>query len=204
MRAAVYYGNRDIRIEERATPRAGAGELIFRVMASGVCGSDVMEWYRLAKAPVVLGHEVAGVVEEVGTGLAGFAAGDRIVTTHHVPCDACRYCRAGHHPVCETLRTTHFDPGGFAELVRLPAPHVARGTFAVPEHVSFEEASFVEPLACVVRGQRVAGGVEGKTVAVLGAGMSGLLHVGWARARGASRVLAVSYTHLTLPTNREV
>ena len=190
MRAAVYYGNRDIRVEERPAPHAGAGELVFRVMASGVCGSDVMEWYRLAKAPVVLGHEVAGVVEEVGAGLAGFASGDRIVTTHHVPCDACRYCLAGHHPVCEMLRTTHFDPGGFAELIRLPAPHVARGTFAVPEHVSFEEASFVEPLACVVRGQRVAGGVEGKAVAVLGAGMSGLLHVAWAKAHGASRLLA--------------
>ncbi|HZN55947.1 MAG TPA: alcohol dehydrogenase catalytic domain-containing protein [Candidatus Polarisedimenticolaceae bacterium] len=190
MRAAVYYGNRDIRIEDRPAPRAGAGELVFRVMASGVCGSDVLEWYRLAKAPVVLGHEVSGVVEEVGAGLAGFAAGDRIVTTHHVPCDACRYCRAGQHPVCRMLRTTHFDPGGFAELIRLPPPHVARGTFAVPAHVSFEEASFVEPLACVVRGQRVAGGAAGKTVAVLGSGMSGLLHLAWAKAQGATRLLA--------------
>lgn len=190
MRAAVYYGNRDIRVEERALPVAGPGELVFRVMASGVCGSDVLEWYRLAKAPVVLGHEVAGEVVAVGAGLAGFAPGDRIVTTHHVPCDECRYCLAGQHPVCDTLRTTHFDPGGFAENVRLPAANVARGTFAIPGHVTFDEASFVEPLACVARGQRVAGGVAGKTVAVIGSGISGLLHVLWAKAGGAARIIA--------------
>jgi L-iditol 2-dehydrogenase len=190
MKVAVYYGNRDLRVEERPLPVAGPGELVFRVMASGVCGSDVMEWYRLAKAPVVLGHEVAGEVVEVGAGLAGFAAGDRIVTTHHVPCNECRYCLAGQHPVCDTLRKTNFDPGGFAEFVRLPAANVLRGTFAVPDHVTYEEASFVEPLACVVRGQRVAGGVAGKTVAVLGSGISGLLHILWAKALGAARILA--------------
>jgi L-iditol 2-dehydrogenase len=190
MRVAVYHGNRDLRVEERERPQAGPGELVFRVMASGVCGSDVLEWYRLAKAPVVLGHEVAGEVVEVGAGLAGFTRGDRIVTTHHVPCNECRYCVAGQHPVCETLRNTSFDPGGFAELVRLPAANVAKGTFAIPDHVSFEEASFVEPLACVGRGQRVAGGVMGKTVAVLGSGISGLLHILWARAHGAARILA--------------
>jgi L-iditol 2-dehydrogenase len=190
MRAAVYYSNRDVRVEERPAPAAGPGELVFRVMASGVCGSDVMEWYRLAKAPVVLGHEVAGEVVEIGRGLAGFATGDRIVTTHHVPCNECRYCRSGQHPVCDTLRRTSFDPGGFAELVRLPAANVARGTFALPDHVTYDEASFVEPLACVARGQRVAGGVVGKTVAVLGSGIAGLLHILWAKAHGAARIVA--------------
>lgn len=190
MKVAVYRSNRDVRVEERPLPTAGPGELVFRVMASGVCGSDVMEWYRLPKAPTVLGHEVAGEVVQIGTGLAGFAPGDRIVATHHVPCNDCRYCRADRHPVCETLRTTSFDPGGFAEFVRLPAANVARGTFVVPPDVSYEDASFVEPLACVARGQRVAGGVVGKTVAVLGSGMSGLLHILWARAHGADRVVA--------------
>jgi len=190
MRVAVYHGNRDLRLEERPRPAAGPGELVFRVFASGVCGSDVLEWYRLAKAPLVLGHEVAGEVVEVGTGLAGFAAGDRIVTTHHVPCNECRYCRAGQHPVCDMLRTTHFDPGGFSEYVRLPAVNVSRGTFAIPDHVSYEEASFVEPLACVARGQRVAGGVAGRTVAVFGSGISGLLHILWAKAHGAARIVA--------------
>jgi L-iditol 2-dehydrogenase len=190
MRAAVYYANTDVRVEERPAPQAGPGELVLRVMASGVCGSDVMEWYRRPKAPAVLGHEISGEVLEVGTGLAGFLPGDRVVATHHVPCNECRYCRAGQHPVCETLRTTRFDPGGFAERVRLPAANVARGTFVVPAHVSFEEASFVEPLACVARGQRVAGSAAGKTVAVFGSGLSGLLHVMWAEAHGAERTIA--------------
>lgn len=189
MRAAVYYSNRDVRVEDRPRPTAGPGELVFRVMASGVCGSDVMEWYRLAKAPLVLGHEVSGEVVDIGAGLAGFVAGDRIVTTHHVPCNECRYCRSGQHSVCETLRTTRFDPGGFAEFVRLPAINVARGTLALPDHVTYEDASFVEPLACAVRGQRIAGGVEGKTVAVLGSGISGLLHILWAKASGATKIV---------------
>jgi L-iditol 2-dehydrogenase len=163
-----------------------------------------MEWYRLPKAPLVLGHEVAGEVVEVGGGLAGFVPGDRIVATHHVPCDACRYCRAGQHPVCETLRTTSFDPGGLAEFVRLPAPNVARGTLVVPPQVSFEAAAFVEPLACVVRGERVAGGAAGKTVLVLGAGTSGALHLLWAKSRGAARLIATDVHPYRLAAARRV
>ncbi len=190
MRAAVYYNNRDIRVEERPRPAAGPGEIVMRVRASGVCGSDVMEWYRLPKAPLVLGHEVAGEVAEVGEGVTRFRAGDRIVATHHVPCNACRYCVADDHPYCETLRKTRFDPGGFAELVRLPAINVDRGTFLLPEGVSFDEASFVEPLACVVRGLRVARFEAGQSVAVLGAGISGALFLQTARALGAGPLVA--------------
>ena len=190
MRVAVYHSNRDIRIEERPRPAAGAGELLLRVEASGICGSDLMEWYRRPKAPTVLGHEVAGVVEETGEGTAGFAAGDRVVATHHVPCDACRYCNSGSHSVCETLRTTCFDPGGFAELVRLPRVNVERGTFALPDGVSFEEGSFAEPLACVVRAQCLAGVAAGDSVAVLGSGVSGVLQIQYARVLGAARIFA--------------
>jgi len=114
MRVAVYYNNRDIRLEERPRPEIGPGELLVRIEASGICGSDIMEWYRLPKAPIVLGHEVSGVVEEVGDGVEGFAVGDRVVTTHHVPCNTCRYCLTDRHSVCDTLKATHFDPGGFS------------------------------------------------------------------------------------------
>jgi L-iditol 2-dehydrogenase len=190
VRVAVYYGNNDVRIEDRPRPAAGPGELLLRVEASGICGSDVMEWYRAPKAPLVLGHEVAGVVEETGEGCTAFRRGDRVVATHHVPCNRCRYCLTDRHSVCETLHSTTFDPGGFSELVRLSAIHVDRGVLRLPDEVGFEEGSFVEPLACVVRGQRIAGVRAGDTVAVLGSGISGILHVQLARALGASRIFA--------------
>jgi L-iditol 2-dehydrogenase len=190
LKAAVYYSNRDLRIEERPVPEIGPGEILMRIEASGVCGSDVMEWYRLPKAPIVLGHEVAGVVEKAGKIVDRFRPGDRIVTTHHVPCNSCRYCSTGRHAVCETLRSTSFDPGGFAEHVRLPAVNVERGTFVLPENVSFEEATFVEPLACVIRALRLSGLKSGDRVAVLGSGISGILMIQMARVLEAGPVLA--------------
>jgi L-iditol 2-dehydrogenase len=190
VRVAVYHGNDDVRLEERPRPTIGAGELLLRVKASGICGSDVMEWYRKPRAPIVLGHEVAGVVEEVGEGVVDFRVGDRIVTTHHVPCNRCRYCLTDRHSVCETLSQTTFDPGGFAEFVRLPSINVERGTFRLPDAVSFEEGSFVEPLACVVRAQRIAGLRSGDSVAILGSGISGILQLLLARATGAGRIIA--------------
>ena len=179
-------------------PEIGPGELLLRVEASGICGSDVMEWYRVPRAPLVLGHEVAGVVERVGRGVSAFAVGDRIATTHHVPCMDCVYCNSDRHSVCETLLTTHFDPGGFAEFVRLPEINVQRGTFELPHSVDFAAGTFVEPLACVVRGQRLAGVRAGDTVLVLGSGISGLLHVQLARASGAARVLATDVSDYRL------
>ena len=190
MRVAVYYNNRDIRLEEWPRPEIGPGELLVRCEASGICGSDIMEWYRLPKAPIVLGHEISGVVEEAGAGVEGFAVGDRVVTTHHVPCNTCRYCLTGRHSVCDTLKATHFDPGGFSELVRLPAINVDRGTFKLPDQVSFEEASFVEPLACAVRALRIARLEPGQSVAVLGSGISGVLFIQLARALGAGPIIA--------------
>lgn len=190
MRVAVYHANDDLRIEDRPRPSPAAGELLLRVEASGICGSDVLEWYRKPRAPLVLGHEVAGVVEEVGAGVAEFQVGDRVVATHHVPCDDCRFCRSDRHSVCPTLHRTNFDPGGFAQWLRLPRINVQRGTFRLPDHVGFDEASFVEPLACVIRGQRLAGLRAGDSVAVLGAGISGALHLLWARHAGCGRVVA--------------
>jgi L-iditol 2-dehydrogenase len=190
MRVAVYHSNQDVRIEERDRPRIGPGEILLRIEASGICGSDVFEAYRRPRAPSILGHEVTGVVVETGAEVAPFRPGDRVVATHHVPCFECSRCRAGHPSTCEMLRTTHFDPGGFAEFARVPAPQVRRGMLALPDEVSFEEGSFVEPLACVVQGQRFASVTAAHSVAVIGSGLSGLLHVRLARATGA-RVLAV-------------
>lgn len=187
----MYYSNNDVRLEEIRVPEIGNGEMLLKVMASGICGSDVMEWYRRDKVPLVLGHEVAGVVVEAGQGVEKFRMGDRVAATHHVPCNTCHYCLNGNHTVCDTLlRGTHFDPGGFAEYVRIPAINVDRGVFPVPDSVSFEDASFMEPLACVLRGQRKANMRPGQTVLVLGCGIAGLLHVALARAMGAGLVLA--------------
>lgn len=190
MRVAMYYSNKDVRLEEMPRPRIGPGELLVRVEAGGICGSDVMEWYRRHKVPLVLGHEIGGEIVEAGDGVEKYKVGDRISASHHVPCNACHYCQNGHETVCETLRKTNFDPGGFAEYFRLPAINVDRGVYLLPDEVSFEEATFIEPVACVMRGQRLAGLVPGQTVLVIGSGISGLLHVHVADALGATRVIA--------------
>jgi len=190
MRVAMYYSNRDVRLEEMPVPQIGPGEVLMRVEASGICGTDLLEWYRLHKAPLVLGHEVAGVVAAVGKGVKNHKAGERICAAHHVPCNTCHYCLSGHHTVCDTLRQTNFDPGGFAEYLRLPSINVEQGIFALPDEVSFEEATFVEPLACVLRGQRLARLQPGQTVLVIGSGVAGLLHIQLARNSGAGCIVA--------------
>lgn len=189
MRVAMYYNNRDVRVEEMPRPAIGPGELLVRIRASGICGTDVMEWYRAQKAPLVLGHEIAGEVAGVGDGVERYRVGDRVFVSHHVPCGRCRYCLSGHHSVCDTLRQTRFDPGGFAEYVRVPRINVDLGTFLLPDGMSFEDGSFIEPLGCVVRGQKWARMQPGHTVLVIGSGISGLLHVQVARVRGAGRVV---------------
>lgn len=173
-----------------------------RVEASGICGSDVMEWYRRDKIPLVLGHEVSGVIVELGDKVKKFKVGDRVVATHHVPCHRCRYCLDGHPTVCETLRRTHFDPGGFAQWIRLPALNVELGTFRVPQNVSFEEATFVEPLGCVLRGQRLAGVKKEKTVLVIGSGSAGLLHVKFARYLKVKKIIATDIDRYRLKAAR--
>jgi L-iditol 2-dehydrogenase len=133
---------------------------------------------------------VAGVIESVGPGVENVRPGDRVVASHHVPCMTCRRCLAGNDTVCETLRTTSFDPGGFAEFVRLPTINVDRGVYPIPDGMSFEVASFAEPLACAVSAQRLAAMRPGHSVLVLGAGLAGLMHVAAAPASGAGFVAA--------------
>lgn len=198
MRVAMYYNNRDVRLEELPVPRIAAGELLIRTRASGICGSDLMEWYRIKKAPLVLGHEITGEVVEAGEGVKTFKIGDRVFSSHHVPCGKCRYCLAGHQSVCDLLRTTHFDPGGFAEYIRVPKINVDLGTLRIPDSMTFDEGSFIEPLACVVRAQRFARLAAGQTVLVIGSGISGLLHIQLARARGLARIIATDISDYRL------
>jgi L-iditol 2-dehydrogenase len=199
----MYYSNRDVRLEEMPVPQIGSGEVLMRVEASGICGTDLLEWYRRHKAPLVLGHEVAGVVAAVGKGVKHHKVGDRICAAHHVPCNTCHYCLGGHHTVCDTLRQTNFDPGGFAEFVRLPRINVEQGIFPLSEEVSFGEATFVEPLACVLRGQRLARLQPGQSVLVIGGGVAGLLHIQLARASDASYIIATDIVDYRLETARK-
>ena len=198
MRVAVYHSNADVRLEERPVPSIGPAEILVRIRASGICGSDVMEWYRVPKAPLVLGHEVAGDVVEVGAEVEHLAVGQRVVVSHHVPCNTCALCLAGAHTACHTLHTTNFDPGGFSEYVRVPALQTERGVLVLPDGVSYEDGTFVEPLGCVVRAQEHAGVRPGATVLVVGAGISGLLHIRLALALGAGRVVATDVSEYRL------
>ncbi len=203
MRVAMYYNNRDVRIEEAPRPKIGPDEILVKIHASGVCGSDVMEWYRLAKAPLVLGHEIAGEIAEVGANVGEWNVGDRVFVTHHVPCNMCRYCLDDHHACCDLLSSTTFDPGGFAEFVRVPAINVRNGTYALPDSMTYEEGSFIEPLACVYRAQHNAGWKPGRRVLVIGSGIAGIMHIHLARMTGASRIIAADINPRRLESARD-
>ena len=198
MRVGVYYNNKDVRIEERRIPKINDDELLVKVMASGICGTDVLEWYRIKKAPLVLGHEISGVIAQSGKTVKNFKVGDRVMVSHHVPCMKCHYCLAGHHTACETLHKTNFDPGGFSEYIRIPKLNVELGTFKLPDNVSFDEGTFIEPLGTVVRAQRLTNLKENDAVMVIGSGMSGLMHVKLAKARGVKKIIATDLNEYRL------
>lgn len=200
----MYYNNRDIRIEEMPLPKISQNELLVKVIASGICGSDVMEWYRIKKAPLVLGHEVTGEIVKVGKNIKQYKIGNRVFVSHHVPCNTCRYCLAGNHTVCETLHTTNFYPGGFSEYIRVPAINVDRGIFLLPKDLSFEEGTFIEPLACVLRAQRMVNFLPYQSMLILGAGISGLLHLLTARALGVSRIFITDINDYRLNLAKEL
>lgn len=198
MRVAVYYNNSDVRLEETPVPEINSSELLVKVMASGICGSDVMEWYRVKKAPIVLGHEIVGEVIETGSDVKKYKKGDRVFVSHHVPCNTCHYCLNGYHTACDTLHKTNYDPGGFSEYLRVPEINVDRGVYVLPDEMSYDEGTFIEPLACVLRGQRLSALKSGQTVLVIGSGISGLLHIEVARALGAGRVFATDISEYRL------
>ncbi len=188
MLVAMYYNNKDVRIQEMAKPTINADEFLLKVMASGICGSDVTEWYRVPKAPKVLGHEATGVIDEVGKNVTKFKVGDRVFVSHHVPCNNCRYCLRGHHTACETLHTTNYFPGGFSQYIQVPKINVDQGVYRLPRDMPFEVGTFIEPLACAVRGQRLSSVREDDSVLIIGGGLAGVLHAQLARAKGVQNV----------------
>ncbi|MFH1093749.1 MAG: alcohol dehydrogenase catalytic domain-containing protein [Candidatus Omnitrophota bacterium] len=200
MLVAVYHNNNDIRLEDRPVPELGEGELLVKVMASGICGTDIMEWYRLKKGPRVLGHEIAGYV--INSKSERFKKGERVFVSHHVPCNSCKYCLAGHHTACDALHAGNFEPGGFSEFIRAPKENVDYGTYILPDNVTYEEGTMIEPLACVIRGQHVIDVQKDQTVLVLGSGISGLMNIQLAKLKGA-RVIATDIDAYRLRKARE-
>lgn len=199
MKIGMYYNNKDIRVQEMPVPDIGPKDILVKVMACGICGSDIMEWYRIKKAPLVLGHELAGKVEKAGREVIKFKPGDRIFSTHHVPCGECRYCMNGHETACETFQTkNNFTPGGFSEYVRISGRSLDTGTFQLSDALSYEQGSFVEPLGTVVRGIRTLGLKYTDTLLVLGSGIAGLLHIKLAKTLGAERIIATDINEFRL------
>jgi L-iditol 2-dehydrogenase len=192
MVAAVLYGREDVRIEHVPVPRAEAGELIVRVSAALTCGTDLKVFRRgyhakMIQPPALFGHEVAGVVAEIGEGVTNFATGDRVVPINSAPCGKCYFCKRAQENLCEDLL---FNNGAYAEYIRIPARIVARNTLLVPEFVSLEHAALAEPLACALHGLEDSNPHSGDTVAVIGGGPLGLmiLHVA---ALAGCKVIAV-------------
>ncbi|HXH11361.1 MAG TPA: alcohol dehydrogenase catalytic domain-containing protein [Alphaproteobacteria bacterium] len=176
MKAAVAYGGETIRIEELPLPSPGVGELVVRVRACGLCGSDLAKmFHNKLVAPTVLGHEIAGEVTQAGIGVTRFKEGDRVVVAHHVPCFGCHYCRHGNFSMCRSFKQSNLHPGGFAEAVLVPATHVNFTTLPLPDHLSFEQASFTEPLACCLRSLRRWSLQPADVVLLVGLGAMGLL-----------------------------
>ncbi len=204
MKVAMYYNNNDVRIEEMPIPKINDNELLVKVQACGICGSDVMEWYRLKKAPRVLGHEMSGDIVKVGKNIKKFKVGDRIFVSHHIPCNTCKYCQNDQHTICDTLHSTNFDPGGFAQFLRVPEINVDCGVFFLPKELSYEEGAFIEPLACVVRGLRSAGIKSGQNVLVIGSGVAGLLNIKLAKAMGANRIFTTDINDFRLKKAKEI
>lgn len=204
MNVAMYYNNNDVRIEEMPVPKIDDNELLVKVIASGICGSDVMEWYRIKKAPRVLGHEIAGDIVKVGKKVKKYHVGDRVFVSHHVPCNQCHFCENEQYTLCNTLHSTNFDPGGFAEYVRIPKINVEKGVFLLPKKLTYEEGAFIEPLACVIRGFKIAGMKKGQSVLILGSGISGLLHIKLAKAYGASKIFATDINKFRLDVAKKV
>jgi L-iditol 2-dehydrogenase len=193
MRAGVYRGKGQVVVETLPIPEIGEGELLFRVAACGICGTDIKKIHHgFVAAPQVLGHELAGTVVKVGRGVTKFKVGDRVVSFHHIPCGDCFYCEHKLFSQCAGYKKTGLtaglgDPngGGFGEYVRAMPWIVERGMIALPDDVSFEEATFVEPVNTCLKAVRKARVAKGETVLVIGQGPIGMLLMILAKYEGA-------------------
>ncbi|MCS7209995.1 MAG: alcohol dehydrogenase catalytic domain-containing protein [Fimbriimonadales bacterium] len=181
----------EYRWENFELPPLQAGEALIRLRACGLCTGEIMDWYTLRKAPFVPGHELVGEVVALGAGVQAVQVGDRVVVHHHAPCLQCDVCKRGAFVHCPTWRATKLFPGGLSEYFIAPAEIVKVDVLRVPDAVCDERAVFTEPLACVIRSLRRAGLRRGDTLAIIGMGVMGLLHLLLGQAWGARQILAI-------------
>ena len=190
MRVARLYDLDDIRIEEQTIPHLQDGDALVKMAICGICTSDTLPWYVRRKAPAVLGHEPVGTIVETGPGVSGFHRGDRVFIHHHAPCMACRLCQRGLFSMCPTWKASSLDPGGLAEYVRVPALNLETDTLRLPDGLSFEDATLIEPTACAVQALMRRGRIRpGDRVLITGLGVMGQILALCARHYGAGSVL---------------
>ena len=189
MNVVMYHSQRDIRIEKMTIPEIGEDEILVEMKVCGICGSDLMDWYLKSRAPLVLGHEPAGIIAKLGKEVKEFNVGDRVFGHHHVACLTCHYCTHGDFTLCKQFHETHIDPGGLAEYFRVPAPNLQIDTLKIPETLSFEEATLIEPVGCCIRALSKSSIQSDDTVAIIGAGTTGIIHLALSRIFGAAKTL---------------
>lgn len=204
MKVARLYSFNDVRIEEISLPEIGAGEALVRVRASGICSGDVMPWYIEKKAPLVLGHEPAGEIVKIGKGVEGFTVGERVFVHHHAPCMSCPFCMRGDYVQCSKWKEMGIEPGGISEYIRIKENTLKRDTLKLPEGISYEDATLIEPVACVVKSFRRSRIKKGDTIAVLGMGVMGMIHILLARYYGGGRVIGIDRVPFRLNRAREL
>jgi len=189
MKIAKLYSFNDIRIEDIPIPEPGPDEAIVKVMASGICSGDVMPWYIEKKAPLVLGHEPAGEIVKTGRSVDSFKPGDRVFVHHHAPCMDCVFCERGDYVQCSQWRRSRIIPGGISEYLLIPEGILNNDTLKLPDAVSYEDGTLVEPTACVVKSFRRSGIKKGDTVLVIGLGVMGIMHIFLASHYGAKKII---------------
>jgi L-iditol 2-dehydrogenase len=204
MKVAVYYNNNKVDLEERPVPEIGPGELLVKTEACGLCGGETMEWYLASRAPKILGHEPTGVVVKTGAGVTKFKEGDRVFAHHHVGCMSCHYCNRGLYSLCEKFGKTNLHPGAFAEYFRVPADNADLDTLILPDSVSFEDGTIIEPMACVLKGFNDVKIHPGDTMAVIGTGFMGLSFVQLARLYPFAKIVALDLNDWRLEKAKEM
>jgi L-iditol 2-dehydrogenase len=194
MQVARLYDFGDIRVEESARPEVGPTDILVRASACGICSGDIMPWYIKRKAPLVLGHEPVGTVEQTGAAVQGFKRGERVFVHHHAPCFQCAACRRGEYVQCPTWRATNINPGGMSEFFLVSETNQL-DTLRLPDSVADADGVLIEPAACVVKSLRRSGLKAGETILIIGLGIMGMMHVKIARHLGAGMIIGADLCH---------